>query len=104
MTIMPPAIALCGLLSMALVAEVWRRIAVERFGAEMVFQQSFFESLRSLRTSESFKPHALLLKQCQPYGWSYGAMAVYDMPLEPARKVAPETWFAPGTRCGPPAK
>ena len=93
------AVLMGGILLMMAVGDGWRRVAIATFAPDLEMQQSFLTSMRTSWRSGDQRPHAVLVKQCQVYAWSYSRMAIYEG-YGSVAGFAPKTWFAPGTRCG----
>ena len=70
-----------------------RQQRLAAFGADAVFQHSFFRSLREAPRDFQDYLHAGALKDCTPYAWSYRSMATYRLPPAAAINVLPRAWI-----------
>lgn len=60
-------------------ADSFRRRSVLAFGAEEVEEHSFFASIREAPAEFQFFLHAVALKNCVPYAWSYRTLSFYEL-------------------------
>lgn len=77
--------------SAAMITTHEREQAVRIFKADQVELRSFWKSLR--RDSENFAyAHAVAIKDCNPYIWSYRTMEFHSLNQNIAKNVLPNEW------------
>ena len=96
-------VAIGGTVGLVFAGDAQRNLAIEQFGPDRWVQQSLFRSLRRAQREYQFALHAVMLKDCMAYGWSYRSLSPYKIPERAVANVVPPHWIAPGTRCGPAA-
>ncbi|WP_237152456.1 hypothetical protein [Oryzibacter oryziterrae] len=79
--------------SVGLYAAHLRAIAVAEFQPDVYVPYAFVSSLLHAPADFQFALHAAALKDCKPYGWSYGRMAFYELPVDAAVNVLPQDWL-----------
>ena len=93
-----PAFVAVGMLGPLFVVAVYANDmtaqALKAFGADRSTQQGFVKSLRHMTDEPKFHLHAIALKRCVPYAWSYRSLDFYRIPARAAINVLPRAWLA----------
>ncbi|MEJ6403709.1 hypothetical protein [Yoonia sp. 2307UL14-13] len=76
-----------------LTADSQRRSAIAAFQPDRVSQNSILWSLRNTPRDDQFHLHAVLMKGCRFYRWSYRDMAPYLLQENAVRNVVPSEWI-----------
>lgn len=73
----------------------WRRSeAIKQFKPDEISKVSFYTSVRFAQPiGVNFRYHAVALKDCVAYNWSYSTMAFYVMDAASAVNVVPDEWL-----------
>jgi hypothetical protein len=72
---------------------IQRGIAIDQFAPERLETNSFLWSLRNTPDELQLELHAVAMKDCVPYGWSYRRRAFYEIPHNAAINVVPSGWL-----------
>ena len=67
--------------------------ALQAFGADRSTQQGFAKSLRHMGDEPTFHLHAIAMKRCMPYAWSYRSLSFDPIPARAAINVLPRAWL-----------
>jgi hypothetical protein len=86
-----------SVLSVGLYADWIRRERIAEFKPDLEIQHSFFRSIREAPREPQPFLHAVVLKKCQPYIWSYRAMKLFPLGPNVAVNVLPGSWIR---QCG----
>ncbi len=76
-----------------IVATAQRASKVEAFKPDEFAAESFFASMRNAPRDLQFFLHAVAMKNCVPYAWSYSEMEFYELPTNAAVNVVPQDWL-----------
>ncbi len=68
--------------------------ALKAFGPDRSTQQGFVKSLRHMADESKLHLHAIALKRCIPYAWSYRSLGFDRIPARAAINVLPRAWLA----------
>lgn len=68
--------------------------ALQAFGADRSTRQGFIDSLRHMADEPKFYLHAIAIKRCRPYAWSYRSLSFDPIPARAAINVLPRAWLA----------
>ncbi|MFQ5566327.1 MAG: hypothetical protein ACE5EU_08195 [Paracoccaceae bacterium] len=93
-----PAFYVVGSILVAVVlsgiaATAMRRAAIIRLEPDHIKTVSFITSMHMAGREALSSVHAVALKDCVPYAWSYRKMEFYQLPNSIAVNILPKTWI-----------
>jgi hypothetical protein len=82
-----------SVVSVGVYVEWARHSKVQEFSPDAYIGRSFFQSIREAPLGFRIFLHAVALKNCKPYAWSYRQMAFYELAPSRAPHVLPLEWL-----------
>ncbi|MBL4784736.1 MAG: hypothetical protein JKY49_04830 [Cohaesibacteraceae bacterium] len=70
-----------------------RNQVIQDFQPDKIQLRSFYWSMTHAPVELQDQLHAMALKNCEPFGWSYRDMEFYAIPLNAAVNVLPAQWI-----------
>lgn len=81
-----------SVLSVGIYAELSRYRKMRELTPDQYSWHSFFRSIREVPRDYQFFYHAVAIKDCRPYAWSYREMAFYELNPNVAINLLPSDW------------
>lgn len=85
-----------GVVSIFVAAAISNHVRVQKItelAPDKIETKSFIKSLHNTPKEFQFYTHAIAVKDCKHYAWSYRELDFYGLPNSIARNVVPIDWF-----------